>query len=549
MFKNIGSDLKAGLVVFLVALPLCLGISVAQGVNPLAGLIAGIVGGIVVALISGSNLSVSGPAAGLTATVLAALYPSQFGLNIPALTFDQFLTAILIAGCFQVLLGVFRAGVIGHYIPVSVIKGMLSGIGVILVVKQIPHLFGYDKNPEGDFQFIQMDGRNSFTELIHMINYITPGAAFIGLFSIVLLILWNTKFIKKNKILSAIPGPLLVVCSAVLINFLFKLYFADSLLVYGLHLVDMPNLSSLEELKANIHYPEFGALRDSHVWVIGISLGLIASIESLLGVEAVDKLDPDFHITPTNRELVAQGIGNIICGLIGGIPVTSVIVRSSANVSAGAKTKMASIFHGILLLVAIFLIPSILELIPLSALAAVLIFTGWRLAKPTAGNTATLVSSIALIPSLLKIKYGDVEKHKAIVSNGLAQFLPFVITLVVMLFTDLLKGVAVGLFVGIIFILRQNFKDPFRLLSDTIDGQKNYFIRLQQNVTFINKGKFIEFFQSVEPGSRVSIDGGRSTFIDRDVLEAITEFKYSAHLKNIEVVLEDIEEVEILNKH
>jgi MFS superfamily sulfate permease-like transporter len=549
MFKNIGSDLKAGLVVFLVALPLCLGISVAQGVNPLAGLISGIVGGIVVALISGSNLSVSGPAAGLTATVLAALYPSQFGLSIPALTFDQFLTAILIAGFFQILLGVFRAGIIGHYIPVSVIKGMLSGIGIILVIKQIPHLFGYDKDPEGDFQFIQMDGHNSFTEIIHMINYITPGATFIGLFSIFLLIIWNTKSIKKNKILNAIPGPLLVVFSAVFINFLFKLYFPDTLVVAGLHLVDMPNLSSMQELKENFHYAEFEALKNSHVWVIGISLGLIASIESLLGVEAVDKLDPDFNITPTNRELVAQGIGNIICGLLGGIPVTSVIVRSSANVSAGAKTKMASIFHGVLLLVAIFLIPGLLELIPLSALAAILIFTGWKLAKPTSGNIATLISSICLIPGLLKIKIASAEKHKSVVKNGLAQFLPFVVTLLVMLFTDLLKGVAAGLFVGIIFILRQNFKDPFRLLSDTINGQKSYFIRLQQNVTFINKGKFIEFFQKVEPGSRVSIDGGRSSFIDRDVLEAITEFKYSAHLKNIEVVLEDIEEVEILNKH
>lgn len=549
MFKNIGSDLKAGLVVFLVALPLCLGISVAQGVDPLAGLISGIVGGIIVALISGSNLSVSGPAAGLTATVLAALYPGQFGLSIPPLSFEQFLTAIIIAGGFQILLGIFRAGIIGHYIPVSVIKGMLSGIGVILIMKQTPHLFGYDENPEGDFQFIQVDGRNSFTELIYMINYITPGAAIIGLISIVLLIIWSTKFIKQNKYLSAMPGPLLVVVVAVLINMLFKNYFADSLMVQGLHLVDMPNLSSIEELKSNIHFPDFSAFNDSHVWVIGVSLGLIASIESLLGVEAVDKLDPDFNITPTNRELVAQGIGNVVCGFIGGIPVTSVIVRSSANVSAGAKTKMASIFHGILLLVAIFLIPSILELIPLSALAAILIFTGWKLAKPTSGNIATLLSSVFLIPSLLKIKYAGIEKHKAVVKNGLAQFLPFIITLLVMLFTDLLKGVAAGLFVGIIFIIRQNFKDPFRLLSDTIDGQKNYFIRLQQNVTFINKGKFIAFFQSVEPGSRISIDGGRSTFIDRDVLETITEFKHSAHLKNIEVVLEGIEEVEILNKH
>ncbi len=548
MFKHIGSDLKAGLVVFLVALPLCLGISVAQGVDPLAGIIAGIIGGIVVALISGSNLSVSGPAAGLTATVLAALYPEQFGLTIPALTFNAFLAAIVIAGVFQIFLGIIKAGIIGHYIPVSVIKGMLSGIGIILVVKQIPHLFGYDKDPEGDFQFIQMDGENSFTELIHMVNYITPGAAIIGVLCIGVLILWNTSFIKKNKFLAFIPGPLLAVIIGIVANMIYRSS-APDLVVQSQHLVNMPDMDTWDKVKNNLHFPELSAFKEKHVWIIGITLGMVASIESLLGVEAIDKLDPEFNTTPTNRELIAQGAGNIICGLLGGIPVTSVIVRSSANVSSGAKTKLSSIFHGVLLLVALFLIPSVLELIPLSALAAVLIITGWRLAKPTSTDVKTLFGGLFWLLGKTGIVIGDKERNERVIKDGLPQFLPFIVTLTVFLFSDLLKGVAAGLFVGIIFILQQNFKDPFRLLSDTIDGQKFYFIRLQQNVTFINKGKFIQFFHTVEPGSRVVIDGGRSNFIDRDVLEVITEFKLSASLRNVEVVLEGIDEVEILSKH
>jgi MFS superfamily sulfate permease-like transporter len=548
MFKHIGADLKAGLVVFLVALPLCLGISVAQGVNPLAGLIAGVVGGIFVAFISGSNLSVSGPAAGLTATVLAALFPEKFGLNVPALTFNAFLLATLLAGVMQIFLGIVKAGIIGHYIPVSVIKGMLSGIGVILILKQIPHFFGYDKDPEGDFRFIQIDGENSFTELIHMINYISPGAAIVGMVAMIVLVLWNTSIIKKNKFLNALPGPLVAVISAVILNFILNK--TNSLLIISQeHLVNMPDLSSIEKLKNSLQLPDFGAISNMQVWSVAITLALVASIESLLGVEAVDKLDPDFNITPTNRELIAQGAGNMICGFIGGIPVTSVIVRSSANVNAGAKTKFSSIFHGILLLAAIFLIPGILELIPLSALAAILIFTGWKLAKPTKGNIQTLKASFICFVNKLKLKIGDHEKNKKILAEGITQFLPFIVTLLVMLFSDLLKGVGAGLFVGIIFILRQNFKDPFRILSDDIDGKKHYFIRLQQKITFINKGKFISFFQSVTPGSKVVIDGGRTIFIDRDVLEAITEFKLAASHKNIEVVLEDIEEVEILSKH
>jgi MFS superfamily sulfate permease-like transporter len=311
----------------------------------------------------------------------------------------------------------------------------------------------------------------------------------------------------------------------------------------------MPDLSSIDKIKQSISLPDFASITNLQVWSVAVSLALIASIESLLGVEAVDKLDPDFNITPTNRELMSQGAGNMLCGLIGGIPVTSVIVRSSANVNSGAKTKFSSIFHGILLLMAIFIIPSILELIPLSALAAILIFTGWKLAKPTRGNMQTLFASLVCFLHFLKLKIGNKDKNKKILSEGITQFLPFIVTLLVMLLTDLLKGVGAGLFVGIIFILRQNFKDPFRILVDDIEGKKHYFIRLQQKVTFINKGKFISFFQTVIPGSRVLIDGGRTTFIDRDVLEAITEFKLSANHKNIEVILEDIEEVEILSKH
>jgi MFS superfamily sulfate permease-like transporter len=551
--SNLKYDLKAGLIVFLVALPLCLGIALAQKVNLFSGLLAGIIGGIVVSSISGSKLSVSGPAAGLTTIVLgaiASLRPSmeslgyregmipsdaaKHGLTIPQFMekieahqsqvgFTYFLAALCIAGVFQIIFGIIRAGIIGHYFPTAVIKGMLSAIGIILILKQFPHLVGFDEDTEGNFEFLSsVKGQNTFTEILHAVNKPTVGPLVIGVVSILFLVFWGSKFIKKHKFLAAIPGPLIIVGLGIFMNFMF-MKFAPDLNVRAEHLVNMPDVGSWEKLKGALQFPDFGALSNQHVWVVGLMLAMVASLESLLGVEAVDKLDPEHHVTPTNRELIAQGAGNLICGLIGGVPITSVIVRSSANVSSGAKTQMSSIFHGVLLLAAVFLIPHVLELIPLSSLAAILIVTGFRLAKP------------ALFVNTFK--------------SGWDQFIPFIVTLGVMLGTDLLKGVGAGIFISILFILRQNYKNPFRLLEDTIDGKKHYFIRLSQYVTFVNKGKFIEFFKDVEDGSHIEIDGGRSAFIDRDVLEVITEFKYAAKLRNIQVVLEGIEEVEILSGH
>ncbi|MBC7861907.1 MAG: SulP family inorganic anion transporter [Bacteroidia bacterium] len=511
-FGDLRFDLKASLIVFVVAVPLCLGIALSQGVSLFSGLLSGIIGGIVVGALSGSRLSISGPSAAITTIVLSSV--ADLG------SFNAFLLALVIGGVFQIIFGVLKAGIIGHYFPTAVIKGMLAAIGVILIMKQLPHLLGYDKDPEGSLNFIEVNGDNTFSELINMVNFTTPGAMIIGGFSIVLMFLWGTKWIKNNKVLSAIPGPLLVVATAIGLNFLLK-NFDPIIQIRKEHLVNMPDVGTWAKFTAELQFPDFHAITSKKVWIIGLMLGLISSLSSLLTVDAIDKLDPRHEVTPTNRELIAQGVGNIVCGLLGAIPVSSVIIRSSVNITAGARSRFSAIFHALLLAAAVFIMPGILEMIPLSALAAILIVIGLRLARPV------------LFINTFK--------------SGWDQFIPFMVTLLVMLFTDLLRGVGAGIFVSILFILRQNYKNPFRLLEDTIDGRKHYFIRLSQYVTFVNKGKFIEFFRKVEPESRVEIDGGRSAFIDRDVLEAITEFKYSGKLRKIDVILEGIEEVEIIS--
>jgi MFS superfamily sulfate permease-like transporter len=512
--KFLFSDLKAGLVVFLVALPLCLGIALAQGVPMISGIIAGVVGGIVVASISGSKLSVSGPAAGLTSIVITSI--AQLG------SFDAFLLAVCFAGIFQIILGILKAGIIGYYFPTAVIKGMLSAIGIILILKQIPHFFGYDKDVEGDETFIQTDGENTFSEFSHMIDFVSFGSLIIGIVSIIILIFWQTKFIKQNKILKQIPSALLVVIVAILIDLIFN-KLVPGFEVKNEHLVILPSFDSFQNFIGSFAHPDFSAIKNQKVYEVAFVICAVASLETLLSLEAVDKLDPNHGISPTNRELVAQGFGNLVCGLIGGIPITSVIVRSSVNVDSGGKTQLSSIVHGLLFFVAIFILPNFLQMIPLSALAAILIVTGYNLSKPML--------------------------YKNIFKQGIDQFLPFIITIVVMLFTDLLKGVTVGIFVAIIFILKQNYKMPFKLIKDEIDGKLHFFIKLSQNVTFINKGKFVELFKSIPPNSVLFIDGGRATFIDKDVLEMISIYKKASKIHNIEVNLEEIPEVEILTNH
>lgn len=513
-FNTLVPDLKAGLVVFLVALPLCLGIALAQNVPLFSGIISGIVGGIVVAAISGSKLSVSGPAAGLTSIVLASL--SSLG------SFENFLLALLIAGAIQILLGLLKAGIVGYYFPTAVIKGMLAAIGIILILKQLPHLLGYDHDSEGDESFVQSDGENSFTELARMFQDLGAGASITGLACLMLMILWQSKFIKRSKIAAQIPGALLVVVLGILLNILFSAL-NPSLSIQKEHLVNLPQIQTLNDLFGSFIYPNFSALGNSKIYEVAFVIAIVASLETLLSIEAVDKIDPDHQISPTNRELIAQGTGNMLCGLIGGIPITSVIVRSSVNVSAGGKSQLSSIIHGLLFFVAIFLIPGLLEQIPLSALAAILIVTGFNLAKP------------ALFRNTFK--------------QGMDQFLPFIVTIVVMLLTDLLKGVSAGIVLSVFFILKQNYKAPFKLIREDINGQHNVFMKLSQNVTFINKGKFIDVFKSIPENAVVYIDGGRSVFIDKDVLEIISNFKKSAHLRNITVHLEEIPEVEIYESH
>ncbi len=499
--KNLFADIKAGVVVFLVALPLCLGIAMACKVPLFSGIIAGVVGGILVTFFSGSKFSVSGPAAGLTAIVIASV--SQLG------SYQAFLAAVVFAGVFQLVLGILKAGSVGNYIPNAVIKGMLAGIGIILIIKQIPHLFGYDKDPQGDEQFIQMDGENSFTELVHMINFITPGALIIGIVSVIILIIADKAFYKKDKILSNIPGPLLVVIFGALLTISFKN--SHFLAIDAQHLVNLPSISSIGDLTVNLTFPDFSFANSNAFWIVVVTLAIVASLETLLGIEAVDKLDPEKNESNTNKELLAQGIGNIACGFLGGLPVTSVIVRSSANINAGAKSKLSTILHAVLLLVSVVLLPNMLALIPNACLASILIMTGFKLTKLT----------------IFK------EQWKF----GLEQFVPFVITIVVMLVTDLLKGVCVGLVVAVFFIIRDSIKSSFNSSSDVIEGKLYYLIKLPQYLTFFNKGYLIKFFKNIESGSKVIIDGSINKKINRDSRDVINNFIESAKKRKIEVEL------------
>lgn len=495
-FQNIGSDLPASIVVLLVALPLCLGIALGSGAPLFSGIIAGMVGGIVIGLLSGSQLSVSGPAAGLTVIVATAIVKLQ--------VYEAFLLAVVIAGIIQVILGFIKAGVIGDYVPNSVIKGMLAAIGFILILKQFPHLVGYDADFEGDESFSQGDKENTFSEMFQAIEFITPSALVIGGISLLILILWERKFIKNNKVLKLIPGALMVVFVGVLIN----QFFLSSKPDYALdakHLVSLPVATDLASFFSFFTFPDIKFLNNPNVWISAFTLAIVASLETLLGIEAVDKLDPLKRVTPTNRELKAQGVGNIVSGLIGGLPLTSVVVRSSANVSAGGKTKVSTIMHGTMLLICVMLIPSLLNKIPLSALAAVLIFTGYKLAK--------------------------ISLFKEFFQKGWDQFIPFVVTILAILFTDLLIGIMVGIGVGLFFMIRSNFRSSVMVVHD----KNNYLIRLRKDVSFLNKPIIKKKLEEVPRNAFVLIDATRADYIDKDVIEEINNFLCHAHIKNIKI--------------
>ncbi len=501
--KTIIHDIKASIVVFLVALPLCLGIALACKAPLFSGILAGIIGGVVVTLFSSSVLSVTGPAAGLTSIVISSV--ALLG------SFELFIAAVIFAGAVQIILGLLKIGGIASYIPNAVIKGMLAGIGIILIIKQIPHLIGYDLDPEGEFDFYQPDGHTTFSDLAYMINYVTPGAVIIGLVSVFAIFISERDFYKTNKILSVIPGPLLAVVIGVLLNVLFSSFNNSTLQISQEHLVRLPSISNYGDFKSILASPDFSLVQSSKFWIIVVTISMVASLESLLSLEASDKLDEKKRNSNTNRELIAQGIGNMICGFLGALPVTSVLVRSSANISAGAKTKLSIILHALLLLVTVLFIPNILSLIPNSSLAAILIMIGYKLAKPS-----------------LFINY---------FKKGSNQIIPFVATIVVMLLTDLLKGVSAGIIVSVIFIIRENIKSSFDSAKDVLDNKMHYLIKLPEHVTFFNKGYLIKYLRSVAPNSKVIIDGSSNKTIDYDVKEVIAEFVLAGKERQIEVKL------------
>lgn len=495
---SLSSDFPASVVVFLVALPLCLGIALGSNAPLFSGIIAGIAGGIVVGFLSGSQLSVSGPAAGLTAIVAAAIG------KVP--TFEAFLLAVVLAGLIQLALGFLKAGVLGDYVPSAVIKAMLAAIGIILILKQLPHLFGYDADFQGDENFLQPDGSNTFSGVLRSLNHIVPMAIVIGLISLGIQILWDKVLAKRGKFFQLTPAPLIVVLAAIGINqWLIASNNGTELPPHAL--VNIPVANSIAEFGSFFTFPDFRAISNYQIWVTAFTIAIVASLETLLNIEAADELDPYQRVTPTNRELKAQGVGNLMSGLFGGLPVTSVIVRTSANVNAGAKTKAAAIYHGILLLLSVAFIPKILNLIPLPALAAVLIYTGYKLAKP------------AIFKELFK--------------KGWDQFIPFIVTILAILLTDLLVGILVGCLVGLFFVLRSNFRSAVFVVNDN----NKFLFRLRKDVSFLNKPIVKRKLEQVPENAQVLIDITRADFLDRDVVEVIEDFMKHASLKNITVEL------------
>lgn len=486
--STLPKDLISGLVVFLVAVPLCLGIALASGAPPIAGIIAGIVGGILVGALSGSHTSVSGPAAGLAAVV--AMQIAKLG------TFETFLVAVFLAGILQIILGVCRAGFIAAFFPSSVIKGLLAAIGVIIIIKQIPHVFGHDADPVGDMAFAQADRENTFTELWASFFDIQYGAFFVGIVSILVLVFWDKiKVLKK----SAVPAPLIVVLLGVALNYLFS-RIGGNWAIASSHLVGVPvTAGPADFIQKGLIFPNWNALSMPVVYVSAITIALVASLETLLNIEAVDKLDPEQRSTPPNRELLAQGAGNLVSGLIGGLPMTSVIIRSSANINAGSKTKVSAIWHGVLLLGCVMLVPVWLNQIPLAALAAILIMIGIKLASP--------------------------KLMQRMWSEGRSQFVPFIVTILAIVFTDLLVGTLIGLGVALGFILHSNLRRPMRKVMEKHATGDVLRVELANQVSFLNRAALEETLRAAPRDSHVLLDAGNTDYIDPDILDLIADFR------------------------
>ena len=507
MFKEFKSDLTASIVVFFVALPLCLGIALASGAPLFSGIIAGIIGGIVVGIASGSHLGVSGPAAGLAVIVFSAI--QTLG------SWPAFLLAVMLAGIIQIIMGYAKAGFIAYFFPSSVIKGMLSGIGLLIILKQIPHALGYDNDMVSDLSYFQMDGETTLASIGSALNAVTPGAILISTLSLATLIIWETALTKKYKIFQIIQGPIVVVLMGIVLNLLYQ----SNVLNFSLapdHLVKIPVPNNLIEFFKQFTFPDFSALTHPKVWQTAIVLAIVASLETLLCVEATDKLDPFKRVTPTDRELKAQGLGNIVSGLCGGLPITQVIVRSSANITFGGKTKLSTILHGIFLLISAATIAKFLNLIPLASLAAILIMIGYKLTKPV------------------------VFRHQY--QLGSEQFVPFIATIAGILTTDLLKGICIGMAVGVFYTLRQSYRNAY-YMEDTVTRENSYAIHhlvLAEGVSFFDKASIIQALDDIPPYSKVIIDCSNSKYIAYDVVEYIRDYTANAKHKNISVETIDL---------
>lgn len=486
--STIGKDLAAGLIVFLVALPLCLGIALASGADPFSGLISGIVGGLIVGAMSGSHTSVSGPAAGLTTIVAAQIS----GLG----SFEAFLLAVAVSGIIQIGFGLAKGGALSAFFPSSVIKGLLVAIGIILILKQIPHVFGHDTDPEGEMSFQQPDSENTFSELLTIVaGEIHVGAMVVGLLSVALLVIWDRVPTLKKSIL---PAPLLVVVMGVGLAAFFR-GLGTGWAIESSHLVQVPIAASFSEFIGFVRMPDFSQWANPAIYVAAVTIAVVASLETLLNVEALDKLDPEQRNSPSSRELIAQGCGNLVCGMVGGLPVTSVVVRGSVNIGAGAKSKLSAIFHGALLLLSVALLPQYMSMIPLSALAAVLLVTGFKLASP----------------ALFKQMWNE----------GRYQFLPFIITVVAIVLSDLLVGILIGLAVSVLFILNSNLRRPIRrVINADLAGNVTH-IELSNQVSFLNRAALDRVLNEATRDSKLLIDASDSDYIDPDILSLIREFK------------------------
>lgn len=499
-FKEIKSDLPASIIVFFVALPLCLGIALASGAPLFAGVIAGIIGGIVVGAASGSRLGVSGPAAGLAVIVFDAI--ATLG------SWELFLAAVVLAGVFQIIFGYMKAGFIAYFFPTSVITGMLTGIGFLIILKQIPFIFGYQSGYLGEEAFWQVNGENSFTAIERALGLFSPTAIFISVVSLAILILWDKYLTKRSRLFEIIQGPIVVVLIGILFTVLLGQY---GIAIPKEQLVALPEITTLGELKNEFTFADFSGIGTLAVIKIALVMAIVASIETLLSVEATDKLDPEKKVTPTNRELKAQGLGNIVSGMIGGLPITQVVVRSSANITFGAKTKLSAILHGFFLLISVMTIIPLLNLIPLASLAAILIVVGYKLAKP----------------SMFAWMY-----HR-----GWEQFIPFSVTIIAMLVSDLLTGVMLGLLVSIFFTLHHSYRNSYHLKDSVKDenGLETHHIVFAEEVSFFNKASVLKALDSISENSRVILDFSNSKSVAHDVVELIKDYTVQAKYKNIQV--------------